>query len=175
MMNAKGQRGISVWALLALLAVLAIGAWQWREYQTRQRIAAAEAKAAQEQRERAEAERKEREERVAREKAALKDLDALVARWNDANKVAGATGRIALSGPVSTMQAIKQEADKIEAPACLDSGDVALRKSMDATVQGYLVFMKNELSMGSTLAQPSFEEAAKHMRSYQDSRDGCPA
>ncbi|MVT28776.1 hypothetical protein GO496_10580 [Acidovorax citrulli] len=68
-------------------------------------------------------ERKALEQRKAQEQAqkdalasSLKAMDTLVARWDDAVKVASTTGRIALSGPVATLQAIRRETEGVTVP-----------------------------------------------------------
>ena len=169
----NNQRGNTLLIILVLIAVTLVGGWQFKAYKVRQRIAAEQAQAAAEQQAREEAARKAERERVARETAAMKELDALLSRWNDASKIAGATSRIALAGPVSNLQNLKREAENLAMPECLDGGGASLVKSMDNTVQAYLVFMRNELSLGSKLAQLWFEDATKSMDKYKESRAAC--
>lgn len=112
--------------LLVVLAVLvlAIGAAIYKNgsrktaaLEAAQRAAAAAKEAElKQQQARADAERaaleKAQEEAKAKDALALalKAVDDLYVRWQDASTVAGTTSRIALSMPVATMQAIKREA-----------------------------------------------------------------
>ena len=176
------QRGHVLWVLLGLLTVLVIGAWKYGEYRSEKRQIALEAAAKQAQQARAEQERKVLEERLAKEKAerdalttSLKAFDGILARWNDAVKVASTTGRISLSGPVAALQAIRREAEQIVPPPCLDAGKAELIKSMESTEKGFLAFMRNELKLGEVLAKIELEEAEKSMAVYKQGRESCPA
>ncbi len=185
-----------MWVLLAALAAAVIAAWQYSAYKDRERARAESARAVAAQRaevERVAKERKELEERQARERKAvedrqaqekeqkdalassLKDVDSMVRRWDDAVKLAGTTGRINLSGPVSTLQAVKRDAEQLVVPPCLDTGKAELVKSMSQTIEGFLVFMRNELKLGETLAQIHFDEAKTAMSAFQRARASCPA
>ncbi|MGP3505821.1 hypothetical protein FRC97_19130 [Paracidovorax citrulli] len=184
-MNREAQRGYVVWVVLLVLAVAVIGAWRYSEHRSRERVAAQqaqEAAAKRAQQARIDEERKALEQRKAQEQAqkdalasSLKAMDTLVARWDDAVKVASTTGRIALSGPVATLQAIKRETEGFTVPPCLDAGKAGLLRSMSSTEKGFLTFMRNELNIGSTLAQSDFDDAAAAMEIYKRGRAGCPA
>lgn len=179
------QRGAAVWVVLVVLALATLGAWRYNEHRTKERQAIRQSQEAAEKQAlqaRAEQERKALEQRKAQEQAqrdsltmSLKAVDDLVARWNDAVKVASTTGRIALSGPVATLQSIKRETEQVTVPPCLDNGKADLVKSMASTEKGFLVFMRNELNIGNTLSQGDFDDAAKAMEAYKLGRAGCPA
>lgn len=176
------QRGLSLWVILLVLTVAVVGAWRYGEHRTAQKILAKEAAEKQAQQTRLEQERKALEERLAKEKAqrdslgsALKAFDDIVVRWNDAVKVAGTTGRISLSGPVATLQAIRRDTEQITAPPCLDAGKVELLKSMNSTERGFLVFMRNELKLGDVMAKGDFDDAEKAMSAFKVARDSCPS
>lgn len=66
-------------------------------------------------------------------------LLAIYRRWVDAERLALSTGRIALSGPVATMQAVQREAENVKVPECLDDAKKSLveltRKSVTALIQ----------------------------------------
>ena len=176
--------GFVVWFVLAALVVGIVGAWQYSEYKARKRAAAdATLAAAAEQavRDRVERERKATEVRSAQAAAAkdaltasLKKVDDLIARWEDALRVANNTARIQLSTPVATLQSLRREAGELVVPPCLDTGKVELVKAMDAFVEGFLAFMRNEAKIGEVLAQPYFESATVGMKEYRRIRSECP-
>ncbi len=184
-MNRDAQRGYVVWVVLLALAVAVIGAWRYSEHRSRERVAAQQAQEEAEKRAqqaRVDEERKVLEQRKAQEQAqkdalasSLKAMDTLVARWDDAVKVASTTGRIALSGPVATLQAIKRDTEGVTVPPCLDAGKAGLLRSMSSTEKGFLTFMRNELNIGSALSQSDFDEAAAAMEIYKRGRAACPA
>lgn len=179
------QRGYVLWVLLICIVLLVGGAWRYSAHKKEAAAAAAlAAERAQKQAEktRLETERAETERRLAADRArldsyahALRAFDETVARWEDAVKVANTTGRISLSGPVAKLQDLHRETEKLLAPPCLDVGKASLVKSMSHTVSGFLIFMRNELKLGDTLARADFEEADKVMEVYRDHRRACPA
>lgn len=73
-------------------------------------------------------------------------LLAIYRRWVDAERLASATGRIALSGPVATMQAVQREAESVAVPACLGDAKQALVDLTTKSTTALIEFMrKNEL------------------------------
>lgn len=74
---------------------------------------------------------------------ALGRFDDVMARWNDADRVAGSSARIALAQPVSALQALQREASQLNAPPCLAIGKDELKKAMRESVDGYIAFMQN--------------------------------
>jgi len=179
------QRGRVLWVVLLGAALAVGGAWKYRQGQNEKRAQAQQVEAQRIQQEnetRAQAERKELEARIAKEKqqrdaltSSLTAIDALVARWVDAVKVAGTTSRIALGPQVAALQAIKREAEQLTVPPCLDQGKADLVQAMTATVDGFLTFMRNELNIGQQLSKADFEASARHMESYKSGRSSCPA
>lgn len=176
--------------LLVVLAVLvlAIGAAIYKNgsrktaaLEAAQR-AAATAKEAElkQQQARADAERaaleKAQEEAKAKDALALalKAVDDLYVRWQDASTVAGTTSRIALSMPVATMQAIKREVENLIVPPCLAAGKTELVKGMQATIDGYLAFMLNTEKQGGMKLYLKFEEAKPHFVNFSADRQLCP-
>lgn len=184
-MGARQQQGYVVWIVFAVLLAALLGAWQYGEQKKRRRAAEAQAQVIAAQRaeaERVEKERKATEQRIAEQSArndaltsSLKKVDDLVVRWIDALRVAGTTARIQLAVPVSSMQAIRREAEGLTVPPCLDTGKVELLKSMDASIEGFLTFMRNEFKAGDELSRPYMEEAANALKEYQRIRRDCPA
>lgn len=74
--------------------------------------------------------------------AYLGELDALLARWEDAVTLADSTSRIALSAPVANLQAIRQEAAALSAPPCAQHLQELQLIYMDFAIKGFLAFMQ---------------------------------
>ncbi|MBN9365960.1 MAG: hypothetical protein J0H59_02900 [Comamonadaceae bacterium] len=141
----------NVWLILLAVLAAVIGAWQYSEHRSAKARAAAEEL-----------------------RQAVAAADALEAKWQDAAKVAYSTGRIALSGPVATLQTIRREAEQMTPPPCLAQGKAALVASMTHTVDGFLAFMQNTGDAGNSLSMPAFEKAAQAMNEYKAARAACP-
>ena len=62
-------------------------------------------------------------------------------RWDDANKLANSTPRMALASPLASLQSIKQDAQNAELPACMQYAQNDLVQMMDHTITGYIKFM----------------------------------
>jgi hypothetical protein len=69
---------------------------------------------------------------------------SLFDEWNDASQVASSTARIALSGPVSELQALRRQAEALDVPLCAERAQAALLKHMDGMIESYLLFMRQE-------------------------------
>lgn len=177
--RAAHHQGGSVWVILLVLCAIVIGSWQYSEHKAEKKRIAAEAIAKAEQQKR-DAERAELEKRLAQEKqqqdaltASNKALDTLLSRWDDAIKVAGTTGRIALAGPVSTLQGIRREAEAMTVSPCMDPAKALMVASMQHSIDGFITFMRNEMKIGDTLAKIDFDEAAKKLAEFKVARGGC--
>ena len=71
----------------------------------------------------------------------------LSGRWSDAIKVASASSRVDLSGPVKELQIIKRElSTKATKTYCEEYLKFNLVKAYDYAVEGFLSFMKDEQS-----------------------------
>lgn len=181
------QRG-SVWIILLVLVATVVGAWQYNEHKAeKKRLARAELQRQQEgqarqaEEARRESERQQLEKRLIEEKqrrdalaSANQALDSLLGRWDDAVKLASNTSRIALSGPVTTLQSIKREAERLTVSPCMDQAKRLLLKSMESTTEGFLEFMRNQMKIGDKLAQIDFDAAAKDMAAFRTARVTCP-
>lgn len=187
------QRGASVLAILAVVAVVVVGLVVYKE---RSRAAAREEQQRIELAQRQEAERAQREREAAaqREREALqaqaqkaeqekrdllaqslKQFDDVVVRFYDASRVAGSTSRIALAQPVAAMQALHRETEQLNVPPCLATGRDDLIEAMKATVDAYIAFMQNRDKLGDVLAAAHFEKAEKSTERYRSARAACPA
>lgn len=68
-------------------------------------------------------------------------------RWLDAERLAMSTSRIALAGPVASMQAVQREAEGVSVPACLGDAKKALVDLSAQSTTALIEFMrKNELA-----------------------------
>lgn len=177
----KQQRGYVVWVVLLVLLGMMVGAWQYNRIRTENRLQAQQAAEQKALDQRKEVERKELERRVAEEKqqrdvlsVSHKVVEDTLSRWDDAVKVASTSSRIALPAPVGVLQAIRRDAEQLSVPPCMDQAKAQLVLSMESTIKGFLVFMRNELKLGEVLAQADFDEAAKHMADFKTSRSACP-
>lgn len=130
------------------------------------------------QREREALQAKERE-RQQQEQDLLKksyaQFDDVLARFEDAGRIAASTSRIALAQPVASLQALHRDAVQLTAPPCLATGKVDLVAAMAETIEGYLVFMQNPAKLGDVLSQSHFESAGKSLARYREARAACPA
>ena len=81
-------------------------------------------------------------------------LLAIYRRWADAERLASATARIALAGPVASMQAAQLEAEAITVAPCLGDAKTALVDLTTKSTTALIEFMRrNELqSMVYTIA-----------------------
>lgn len=182
----KREHG-KIWLILLVLIALVIGAWQYNENKAeKKRLAIAteqqrakEAAAKEEQAQR-DLERKQLEERLAKEKQqkdALQEsnnaIDDVFARWTDAVNVADSTSRISLSGPVSTLQTIRRDAQAITVAPCMDAAKASLISSMDNTIRGFLEFMTNQHNIGKEVARIWLDAGSKDLTKYRDERKLC--
>jgi hypothetical protein len=103
----------------------------------------------------------------------LRKFDDVVARWEDADRVAGSAARIAMTQPVGVLQALHREAEQLQAPPCLESGKENLIDAMRETVDGYIAFMQNTLKLGDQFAQQHFAKATPRFAKYKEERTAC--
>lgn len=189
----------NVWVMVLLVLSVVVGAWQYSEYRSRQRrqlydqdrekaqaLALQQRQAEEEARKHEEARRQEQikamQERDAVAKMqkdalsqALKSVDDFAIRWEDASRVAGVTSRMALSGPVASMQNLKREAANLAVPPCLDAGKAALIKSIDGTVEAYMIFMAEKNDLGKVLATGMLRIADDDLSKFKSARSACPS
>lgn len=69
-------------------------------------------------------------------------------RWIDAERLAGATGRIALATPVAALQALQREAESVRVPACVASAKANLTKLIATSVDVHIRFMHKDDGSG---------------------------
>lgn len=104
------------------------------------------------------------------------NMDELVERFQDADKLAGSTARIALSGPIAQLQEIKREASDLDAPNCALEVKERLIRYMENTIDSYLTFMADEpeldLEQKIAIAQTSEQafQVAREALGYGDNQ-----
>lgn len=77
-------------------------------------------------------------------KAYVERMDLLLKKWDDANEIANKTARISLAGPVSSLTAIKQDAESLAFPECAKDVNAALVNYMSKHIRIYLEFMSQQ-------------------------------
>lgn len=83
--------------------------------------------------------------------------------YDDAYRIAISTSRISLSGPVSTLQQIQRDTERVEVPACMEPAKGELVSSIDAAVAGFLGFMAQDLDSSVT---HQMRTSLDHLDSY---------
>ena len=68
-------------------------------------------------------------------------LNAIERRWDDAHTLASSTARIALATPVSELQNVKRDLEKLEVSECLIPAKEALSSYMNSNIANFLSFM----------------------------------
>lgn len=101
--------------------------------------------------------------------AALSDIHA---RYADAKRIASATSRIALSGPVASLQSLSREAKALDLPPCLADARASLALSIDQSVDGSLMFMANEKWNEATMLA-KFASSEETLKMYERKIAAC--
>jgi hypothetical protein len=94
-----------------------------------------------------------------------KKLMEIYSQWLDALKVANSTGRIALSGPITNLQSIRQDTQNLKVPTCLKDAKDTLLESMNNMIDGFLAFAGDE---GDSVVQEYFDQAGNNIDTYID-------
>jgi hypothetical protein len=88
--------------------------------------------------------RQSREDTIAARLQGADQLDEIAVKWKDAFKVASATGRVALSGPVGDLQSLKREVEALEVSECLRLPKLELSSGFDKFINMFLAHMRQE-------------------------------
>ena len=175
----KRERGFGfLHLILALIVVVAaLGFWKHQSKKM-------EAQAAEQLRLETEQKRKVSEEREALAKRleaegrkdefekSIASLKGIRGRWQDAERLAQSTSRIALAQPVASLQQIKRETEGIVVPPCLDAAKGHLVSAMNWTIEGFIQFMTDK-KFSEFTTPPYFESARKEFSEYESSKDSC--
>lgn len=68
-------------------------------------------------------------------------MNDLMARWSDAQEVAESSPRLALAGPVESLQAVRRDATAVTPPDCMAVDHGRIMDGMDAMISMFLGFM----------------------------------
>jgi hypothetical protein len=71
----------------------------------------------------------------------IDQLNTIENRWEDAHTLASSTARIALATPVSELQNVKRDLEKLEVSECLIPAKEALSSYMNSKIANFLSFM----------------------------------
>lgn len=71
----------------------------------------------------------------------IDQLNTIENRWEDAHTLASSTARIALATPVSELQNVKRDLEKLEVSECLIPAKEALSSYMNSNIANFLSFM----------------------------------
>lgn len=99
----------------------------------------------------------------------LASSQELIVRWDDANKLASSTSRIALMPAVAELQELRREFDNLSPPSCLFWAHGQLVLYLGETINGYLSFMTEE---SDWRVQSHVKEAKKAFESYINFLEG---
>lgn len=105
---------------------------------------------------------------------ALKQMNDLDRRWDDAFKIANATSKIALSQPVSNLQAILREAESQILPQCYANANIRRTLGMKNGIESFLIFMTEDNKyLREKRATELFEEQQRNFRTYRALKGEC--
>jgi len=89
-------------------------------------------------------------------------LKPIMTAWDDANKLANSTGRGSLSGPVASLQEIKQDVYALTPPECAQVVQDEMLAYMSDTIDEYIAFMGQKDATQKSLSQ----SASKHLDAW---------
>lgn len=100
---------------------------------------------------------------VANNVQSITRIHNVATRWDELLRVAEATPRIALAGPVQQMQAIRRETVALQVSTCAQPAKTALVRAMDFRITQFLEFMRNHTA-NSSAAIRGYEGALRDMQ-----------
>lgn len=137
------QRGFGLFHIIIIVAIVFVGGLGWRAHQKAE-LAAAHAQ------EKAEIEK------------SFGEMRALFGRWADAEKLASSAPRVALAGPVASLQEIKRQVAALTVAPCLVEAKQALETGMSYRVDAYIAFMQqSSISADMEVSTGQFEKFSK--------------
>ena len=113
-----------------------------------------------------------RQEQEAAFGKSIEQIRAVKVKWDDADRLANASPRIGLPGPISTLQAIRREAAALQLPECVDKAKKELVDGMDTMIDGYIAFM-SDASSGKIYALESHIKAIDKFEAHEKSLAVC--
>ena len=101
----------------------------------------------------------------------IKVFNEIFSEWEDAEKVAASTGRIALAQPVAKLQEIKRRLAAESYAGCMETTRILYVAAMNSQIEAYLDFMRGK--EGEAAAQIKFIDYEKQVE--QAKKDDAPA
>lgn len=153
----KHVRGVTTIQVIALLGVGAVGFVAWNIYEQAQQKAAIK-----------------RTAQAASQ--AMTDFRRARAQWTDSMTLATNTPRIGLATPIAKLQSIRQEAQAVPSPSCLQPSKDHLLTGMNAGIDWMMAFMRNDLArneleeLGSKLSQ----DMRVNFEKFEQKATACP-
>lgn len=146
---------------------------QQREDQLRQRaVLSNESREYIAAKEKKEKEQAEAQKNAEQNSASIEQMDALYKEWQDVERVAGQTSRIALSQPVQRLQDIQRKLDQVPTTECTKDAQAALSSGMSKVISGYLNFMSGK-GVGEVLAKADLDDSEKFFEEYDREVGQC--
>jgi hypothetical protein len=96
------------------------------------------------------------------------DLATLLERFNDIDKVANVTSRIALPPVIDNMQQIKRDTNDFELPGCMEPARNYLILYMESEIDGFIVFLAQN---SNSQANSYFERSLTYIQKLADELD----
>lgn len=100
-------------------------------------------------------------------------LNDIAERFNDLNRVAAGTARIALPPVIQQMQTLRREVAAITPHQCLRPGAASMASGISEMVNGYLAFMQTSSETANSQTQQHFDNARSNLAQYIEQRDAC--
>jgi len=94
------------------------------------------------------------------------EVGDLVTRWLAVDNIASSTPRIALSGQITNLQSLRDEAEDLKVPSCMEEAKLELLAGMDSAIQGYIAFMGQQ---SDAVVSGYFGGAQRHIANFNDS------
>lgn len=91
----------------------------------------------------------------------IKFFNEIFSEWEDAEKVAASTGRIALAQPVAKLQEIKRRLAAESYAGCMETTRILYVAAMNSQIEAYLDFMRGK--EGEAAAQIKFTDYEKQV------------
>jgi hypothetical protein len=101
--------------------------------------------------------------------AFIRDLEPKIATWDDAERLARSTARIALSPQVQRLQSLRREVQQMQLFGCMHDAREKLLAYMDIRIDTYLAFMsQREVINGEAITvdrRAAFQDGLKWIAS----------
>lgn len=154
-MHSPRQHGLSLASILAIVVILVAGAIGYTEI-------------------------KKRNAREALAQAitiSTAELDKTLGKWNDAMTLAGSAPRIGLSGPIASLQAIKQSASQVPAPDCMAKSKTHMLQGMQDGIDGMIAFMRNDMPKYDLeeFTSSKIAKMRQELQAYEENKTACKA